>query len=71
MLLAKPNVDKFAPGESIDQLNQAIASPMFGGNVFLPVADQSGRRVKDNRLRADIAALKVDVINGGGYYIIS
>ena len=51
-------------------LEKAIASPLYGGSVLLPVAAPKGKRTKTNPLKEDIEKLNVEVTYGGGYYML-
>ncbi len=50
MLQAKPNLDKFKEGESLNNYNTAMASKIFGGSVFLPIGSNSGTETKRTKL---------------------
>jgi hypothetical protein len=51
-------------------LEKAIANPLFGGSILLPIAAPKGKRTKTNPLRDDIEKLNVEVTYGGGYYVL-
>lgn len=56
MVTAKPDFVKFAyKSENLKTLNKSIASPVFGGSVFLPVAKKGNNRLKKNPLEGEIA----------------
>ena len=72
MISSKPNLSKYAKNkENVKQLEKAIASPLFGGSVLLPIAAPKGKRTKTNPLNDDIEKLNVEVTYGGGYYVLN
>ena len=72
MISTKPSLKKYAKSkENLKTLEKAIASPLFGGSVLLPIAAPKGKRTKANPLREDIEKLNVEVTYGGGYYCLT
>ena len=71
MITSKPSFTKFAyKSDNMKTLVKAIASPVFGGSVFLPVAKKGHARTKKNPLEQEIQALNCEVIYNGGYYVL-
>jgi len=71
MITAKPDFSKFQyKSENYKTLMKAIASPVFGGSVFLPVAKKGHARLKKNPLEEQITKLNTESIYGGGYYYL-
>ncbi len=71
MVTAKPDFVKFMyKSDNMKNLLKGIASPVFGGSVFLPVAKKGHARVKKNPLEQEIATLNTEVIYNGGYYYL-
>ena len=56
--------------DNMKNLGKAIASPVFGGSVLLPVAKKGHARMKKNPLEVEISKLNTEVIYGGGYYYL-
>ena len=71
MISSKTNLTKYGfDKNAIATLNKAIASPVFGGSVLLPVGKLKGKRTKENPLRDEIANVQANSVYGGGYYIL-
>lgn len=71
MISSKPSLKKYAKSkENLKTLEKAIASPLFGGSILLPIGAPKGKRTKTNPLREDIEKLNVEVTYGGGYYCL-
>ena len=71
MITAKPNFFKFGyKSDNIKTLAKSIASPVFGGSVFLPVAKKGHKRSKKNPLEEEIVKLNTEVMQYGGYYYL-
>ena len=56
--------------DNIKTLAKSIASPVFGGSVFLPVAKKGHKRSKKNPLEEEIVKLNTEVMQYGGYYYL-
>ena len=59
--------------EDLQALKEMQASDIFGGSVFEPIgsADRRGQlRHKNNSLEAEIRAIEVNYLYGGGYYCL-
>ena len=71
MIKAKPDFSKFAyKSDNIKTLAKSIASPVYGGSVFLPVAKKGRPRSKKNPLEDEIVKLNTEVLQFGGYYYL-
>ena len=71
MISSKPSLKKYSKNkESLKTLEKAIANPLFGGSILLPIAAPKGKRTKTNPLRDEIEKLIVEVTYGGGYYML-
>lgn len=71
MITAKPDFSKFGfKSDNIKTLAKSIASPVFGGSVFLPVAKKGHTRSKKNPLEEEIIKLNTEVMHYGGYYYL-
>jgi hypothetical protein len=71
VITAKPDLTKFAyRSDNIKTLGKAIASPVFGGSVLLPVGKKGQPRLKKNPLEAEISKLNTEVIFNGGFYFL-
>lgn len=69
MINSQPNITKYANNlDNIKILKKAIASPVFGGSVLIPVAKKGYARLKKNPLESEINGMNTEVIFGGGYY---
>ena len=63
MIKAKPDFSKFAyKSDNIKTLAKSIASPVYGGSVFLPVAKKGRPRSKKNPLEDEIVKLNTEVL---------
>lgn len=72
MISSKPSLKKYAKNkENLKTLEKAIASPLFGGSVLLPIAAPKGKRTKSNPLREEVEKLNIEVTYGGGYYMLN
>ena len=72
MISSKPALSKYGKSkDNVKNLEKAIASPLFGGSVLLPVAAPKGKRTKTNPLGDEIEKLNVEVTYGGGYYVLN
>lgn len=71
MISSKPSLKKYGKSkENLKTLEKAIANPLFGGSVLLPIAAPKGKRTKTNPLKDEIERLNVEVTFGGGYYML-
>lgn len=71
MISSKPVLKKYNKNkEAIKTLDKAIASPLFGGSILLPIAAPKGKRTKTNPMREEIERMSVEVTYGGGYYVL-
>lgn len=71
MITAKPDFAKYQyKSDNIKTLTKAIASPVFGGSVFLPMGKKGNARTKKNNLEESICRLNTEVIYNGGYYYL-
>jgi len=70
-LKSKPETKKFNYSKTnVATFTKSYASKNFGGSVFQPIGQLKEKRTKKNPLENEIKNAQVNVLYGGGYYIL-
>jgi len=69
MINKKPTMSKYGRDkQALKNIDQAIASRVFGGSVMQAVGSKGGKRTKTNSMRDNVLTLNTQTMYGGGYY---
>ena len=82
LTLFKTNIDLSKYNKSIENrktMQQAMASPIFGGSVLLPVGELKKKRTKSNPIYDELCnfdkmdkdkKIPLDILKNGGFYVL-
>ena len=71
MINTRPNMKKFGRDQqALKNIDQAIASKVFGGSVMQAVGAKGKKRTKTNSMKENVMILNTETMYGGGYYTL-